>query len=394
MVRKTLHSLRDFYRLFTSGLTSAEIEKLVNADTRGMYTFYVKNMPARNPDDSRFVRFFKFIWYLFQAFLLKMTPARRLFYAIALFLVILGFWDGDLMKLFYAFIVINFLMAMELADKLVTRDDLEFARQIQLSLLPDRVAPIEGFDVATHSEVAQSVGGDYFDFLPVEDGSTIVVIGDVSGKGISAALYMVKVQTALQMLAQETSHPRDLLLRLNEYLYRQLKRNFFLTVSLMRVYPNGEIQFCRAGHMPALRLDASRRTCSWIHPKGTAIGLAPPEQHSDHRGNGETHTVFEKTLETEELVLDAGDTVILYTDGVIESVNRSDEEYGESRLMQVLLDSEGQGAEEVKVGLLKSISRFRGGEELRDDTTFVVLQRARRTLTAERKKTSLKQQGK
>jgi len=373
MVRRTLRSLRDFYNLFTSGLTSAEIEKLVNADTRGMYTFYVKNMPARNPNESKVLRFFKFAWYLFLAFLMKMTPARRLFYAIALFLVVLGFWDGDLMKLFYAFLVINFLLAMELADKLVTRDDLEFARQIQLSLLPDKVAPVEGFDVATHSEVAQSVGGDYFDFLRVGDGSTIVVIGDVSGKGISAALYMVKVQTALQILAEETDDARELLLRLNEYLYRQLKRNFFLTVSLMKVYPDGQIQFCRAGHMPALRLDASRHSCAWMHPQGTAIGLAPPDQN--HKGNGESHTVFEKALETEELVLDTGDTVILYTDGVIESVNRSDEEFGEARLMQVLIDCEGVRADEVKRRLLKSLEQFRNGEELRDDTTFVVLQR-------------------
>jgi len=384
MVRKTLGSLRDFYKLFTSGLTSAEIEKLVNSDARGMYTFYVKNMTPRNPNDSKVVRFFKFVWYLFLAFLMKMTPARRLFYAIALFLVVLGFWDGDLMKLFYAFLVINFLMAMELADKLVTRDDLEFARQIQLSLLPDRVAPIEGFEVATHSEVAQSVGGDYFDFLPVKDGSTIVVIGDVSGKGISAALYMVKVQTALQMLAQETDNPRQLLLRLNEYLYRQLKRNFFLTVSLMRVFPDGEIRFCRAGHMPALRLDASRQLCAWIHPKGTAIGLAPPDQKTNHRGNGETHTVFEKSLEIEEMVLDEGDTIVLYTDGVIESVNRTNEEYGETRLMQILLDSNGATAEEMKDRLLKSLGHFRNGEELRDDTTFVVLRRMGRPSSIKR----------
>lgn len=380
MVRRTIRSLHDFYKLFTSGLTSAEIEKLVNADTRGMYTFYVKNMPARRPNESKAARFFKFAWYLFLAFLMKMTPARRLFYAIALFLVALGFWDGDLMKLFYAFIVINFLMAMELADKLVTRDDLEFARQIQLSLLPDKVVPVEGFDVATHSEVAQSVGGDYFDFLTMRDGSTIVVIGDVSGKGISAALYMVKVQTALQMLAQETEDARDLLIRLNEYLYRQLKRNFFLTVSLMKIYPDGRIQFCRAGHMPALTLDASRHSCSWIHPKGTAIGLAPPEQNNS--GNGESHKVFEKSLEMEEMRLDTGDTVILYTDGLIESVNRSDEEFSEARLMQVLIDSSGAGAEEVKIRLLKSLEQFRNGEELRDDTTFVVLRRTDRPHSA------------
>lgn len=375
MVRKTVHSLKEFYKVFTSGMTSSEIEKLVNDDTRGMYTFYVKNMPEKNPDESRIARVLKFGWRLFVAFLLKLTPARRLFYAIALFLIGLAFWDSDLMKAFYGFLILNFLLALELADKLVTRDELEFARQIQLSLLPNTLIPVAGFDVASHSEVAQSVGGDYYDLLRLEDGSTVVVVGDVSGKGISAALYMVKVQTALQLLVKESLEPQELLIRLNDYLYGQLKRNFFLTISMMRVYPDGTVSYCRAGHMPALKLDGRRKTCSWLQPKGTAIGLTPPEG-----GDGERHTLFRNSLETEEMTLREGDTIILYTDGVVESVNRAEEEFGEGRLMQVLLNSAGMSAGTIKDNLVASLSSFRRGEELRDDTTFVVLRRTSRQL--------------
>ena len=112
MVRKTFQSLQDFYRLFTSGMTSTEIEKLVSDDTKGMYTFYVRNMPPRQPGESRVARFFRFFWYLFLAFLLKLTPARRLLYAIAIVLVSLAFLDDDLMKAFYGILILNFLLAL------------------------------------------------------------------------------------------------------------------------------------------------------------------------------------------------------------------------------------------------------------------------------------------
>jgi sigma-B regulation protein RsbU (phosphoserine phosphatase) len=373
MVRKTLLSIRDFGRLFMSGLTSTEIEKLVSDDTRGMYTFYVKNMSPLQPNESKIMRVVKFGWYLFLAFLLKLTPARRLFYGIAVILVVLAFWDDDLMKALYAVLILNFLLALELADKLVTRDELEFARKIQLSLLPNTEVPVKGFSVAAYSEIAASVGGDYYDLIPLSDGSTLVVIGDVSGKGISAALYMVKVQTALQMLSKEYSDPRVLTLKLNEYLYNQLRRNFFLTITIVRVMPDGTITYCRAGHMPGLLYHSRKKTCSWLQPKGTAIGLAPPDQP---KGNGnDVHRIFEDALVQEKTVLKAGDAVVLYTDGVVESINRMHEEFGQARLMQTVLDSAGQHAGSVRERLVERLAGFRGGEDLRDDTTFVILQR-------------------
>lgn len=374
MVRRTFQSLKDFYGLFTSGMTSAEIEKLVSDDTKGMYTFYVRNMPVRQPGESRIVRILKFCWYLFVAFLVKLTPARRLFYAIAIALIALAFLDDDLMKAFYGIVILNFLLALELADKLVTRDELEFARQIQLSLLPDSIQPVRGYSLSSHSEVAASVGGDYFDVLPLEDGSTLVVIGDVSGKGISAALYTVKVQTALQLLTRESSNPKDLLVGLNEYLYGQLRRNFFLTISVLRLFPDGRVHYSRAGHMPALLLTARKKVCSWLQPKGTAIGLAPPESGKGEKHSG-SHRIFEKSLELEEFTMKKDDVIVLYTDGVVESTNRGQEEFGQVRLMQMVLDTAGSEAGAVKERLVERLKGFRNGEELRDDTTFVVVRR-------------------
>ncbi len=203
MLEKSQRAFRNFYDLFASGMTAAEIERLIKVDTRGMYQFYLRQMPKSDRVEKPWKRALVFCKNLFLAFLLKLTPARRLLYALACAFIIAGFWNQDLMLLFDAFLIMNFLLALELADKLITKDELAVAREIQLSLLPHHGLQAAGFEVTGFSDAARSVGGDYYDFIPLADGSCFIVIGDVSGKGISAALYMAKVQTLLQTFARQ-----------------------------------------------------------------------------------------------------------------------------------------------------------------------------------------------
>jgi sigma-B regulation protein RsbU (phosphoserine phosphatase) len=188
------------------------------------------------------------------------------------------------------------------------------------------------------------------------------VIGDVSGKGISAALYMVKVQTMLQLFAKESADPCGLLVHLNDHLYRQLKRNYFLTLALARLHPNGAMELCRAGHTPALLYDNEKKHCTWIEPKGLAIGL----------GNGQ---LFKEKLELVKKNLQTGDFLLLFTDGVSETVNGKLVEFGENRLAQILSKNAQATPDSLKSILLHELTIFRGGAELRDDTTFVVIKR-------------------
>jgi serine phosphatase RsbU (regulator of sigma subunit) len=228
--------------------------------------------------------------------------------------------------------------------------------------LPQYTTSLPGFEVAAFSDAARSVGGDYYDFIPLADGSVLVVIGDVSGKGISAALYTVKVQTMLQMFARESAEPCDLLDRLNRQLYRNLKRNYFLTLALVRLYPSGEMTHCRAGHTPALLFDGEKKDCVWLEPKGLAIGIK----------NGQE---FSKKLELSKRLLKPGDLLLLFTDGVIETANGKLVEFGENRLAQVFARSSQAPPESIKAMLLQELTLFRAGAELRDDTTFVVIKR-------------------
>jgi len=362
MPDKPLQSLKNFYHLFTSDLTRAEIERLVKVDARGMYAFYLRHMQKPDLAKKPLKRALSFCRDLFVTFLLKLTPARRLLYAIAVLLFALALIDTSWWDVVYVFVILNFLLALELADKLIAKDELAVAREIQLSLLPNQSTPISGFEVAAFSDAAKSVGGDYYDFIPLAGGSALVVIGDVSGKGISAALYMVKVQTLLQIFAKETGEPCVLLDRLNEQLYRNLKRNYFLTLALLRLHPNGDIELCRAGHTPALFYDGEKKYCLWLEPKGLAIGI---ENGAGFRGK----------LELSKRLLQPGDLLLLFTDGVSETADHALMEFGENRLAQILSKNSHASSEQIKSALLQELNAFRNGAELRDDTTFVVIKR-------------------
>ncbi|MFH0989335.1 MAG: PP2C family protein-serine/threonine phosphatase [bacterium] len=379
MIHRTSRTIKDFYTLFTSGMSLIEIQRLVNIEAKGTYDFYVRNMQNPIDENNSVKRFFVFAWRFFLTFLLKLTPARRLFYAIALLLLLLGFLYSQYFYAIYSGIIFSFLLALEVADKLMTRDELDLAREIQIELLPTQLINPAGYELAAYSEVAQNVGGDYYDMIPLSDGSMMVVIGDVSGKGLSAALYMVKVQTTLQILAKTETDPRMLLTQLNSYIYGQLKRNYFLTISLVRIYPNGAINYCRAGHTPAILYKSSVRQCSVLQPQGLALGMAPSEKNgssatgSTVSKNGER--CFEEMLEVHGTVLHKNDSLLLTTDGVIEMLNSAGKEFGQERLQEIVVERGDASAEELKNYLVSELESFQSGCELRDDVTIVVIKR-------------------
>ncbi len=369
MLERPRQALHRFYELFARGLTTAEIERLIKVDTPGMYEFYARHMPRAPVSQKPLRRMLQFSRNLFVTFLMKLTPARRLLYAVALVCVILAFWQSDMSWLFNAFLILNFLLALELADKLVAKDELAIAREIQLSLLPHQDLHWAGFSAVGFSDAALTVGGDYYDFIITPQGGCLVVIGDVSGKGISAALYAAKVQTLLQVCARESQDPRELMVRLNEHLLRELKRRYFLTLAIVRLQPNGDMQFCRAGHTPALRFESQRQDCIWLKPNGLAIGLAT------ERNAGQQNSIFRDNLQVIHTALAAGDALLLYTDGVSETCNPDRQEFGEERLHRLLLHHHHAPAETIREVLLQELAQFRRGADMRDDTTFVIIKR-------------------
>jgi phosphoserine phosphatase RsbU/P len=365
--------LQSLHNILTRDLTWDDLNKSLNEDMRGMYEFYARSMKSVEGERRGFKRSIRFVWHLFVAFLLKLTPPRRLMYAIAFVFIVVALSEGKAASAVYSFIIVTFLLAMELADKLITKDELSIARDIQLSLQPESDVSVPGYQLIAHSEAAKQVGGDYYDILDLPDTSSLVVIGDVSGKGISSALYVVKMQTALQLFASETCDPRELLIRLNSHVYGQLKRNYFLSLFLVKLCSDGTVELCRAGHPPALLCRASDHSVMWLKPNGIAVGMAPSSN-----GDAESEqksTSFSSSLETQIVTLEQGDVLFLFTDGVIESVDPTGKEFGLERIASVVKECSGETVEHMQEQIISRLSRHRAGADLRDDTTFVLLKR-------------------
>ncbi len=362
MPGKVENSFKRIFDLFTSDLSLTEIERLVKRDAVGVYDFYLRDVEQPDQQQGKLMRAIKLIFRLFEAFLRKLTPARRLLYAVTLLLFVAGLNTGNTLWVITSFLLLNGLVAFELADKVTAKDELEVARDIQMGLMPKQPPSIPGLDIACFSEAAREVGGDYFDFLgaPGKTLPVFLAIGDVSGKGMGAALHMVQVQAILRNLCTLHRQPKKILVELNRQLRPLLNSNSFCTMSLARIDSATLITWARAGHMPTLLYRAETRQCLELTPEGMGVGM--PE-------NGQ----FEKALEEEKIALQPGDLLCFYTDGVVEARNLAEVEFGEARLKKIIIEQAGREAEAVRQHILSALAQFRGAAPTHDDLTLVVM---------------------
>ena len=354
-------TFRRFFNLYKSDLSLNEIERLVKRDVPGVYEFYARKM--EKPDQKRnwLVRTITFSRNFFMAFLLRLTAARRLFYSVALFLFFYGLITSLNQWIVLSFIVINILLALEVADKLMAKDELEIAREIQTGLMPKSAPKNFIYDLACFSEPAREVGGDYYDFIPSKlNNHFYIVVGDVSGKGMAAALYMVRIQALLQLILEKKDSPRDILIDLNKNVRKILRHDYFISMAVSRIDTDGNFRFCRAGHMPLIHYSGRTGKCITLEPGGIAVGL---------ENNGR----FDQTIEEVTVNPYKNDILVYYTDGVTETRNQKKAEYGEVNLKKIIADNAPASAEGIKAAILEDIARFRGTEAPHDDLTIVVI---------------------
>jgi len=362
--QKKVHwkNLKRFYQLYKSDLSIAEIERLVKRDVPGIYEFYSRDMEKPDKDRNWFFRTFTFIRNFFLTFLLKLTAARRLFYSIALLLFFYGLFAGFTNWIFLSFLILNILLALEVADKIMAKDELEVAREIQMDLMPASAPEDIPCEIACFSEPAREVGGDYYDFIrPRRNGKdTYMVIGDVKGKGMGAALYMVRVQALLQYLAETYRQPAEILVELNKNIRKIMQADYFISLSITRVDSSGIFTLARAGHMPLIYYDARSRELKTLEPAGMAVGL---------ENNGR----FEETIEELQLNPHPGDILVYYTDGVVETMDHEQNQYGEVALNKVVQKNIHLSANHIKEAILKDVALFRGNAAPQDDLTLIVV---------------------
>lgn len=354
--------IKRIFDLYTSDLKMDEIDRLIKKESSEVYEFYKNQIPKANPGQNKFTRTLIFIRSLFNAFLLKMSAARRIFYLVALLIFFIGYINGTGSYLIFAFLIVNFLLAFELAEKLTLKDELGMARKIQNNLMPKEPPNIDGYDISTFYESANEVGGDYYDFLSRNGDEKIdfIVIGDISGKGMAAALYMVRVQAIIQFLVKNYDGLQEILINLKSYFSQKLRKEYFLTIQMLKLTPHRTIEVCSAGHIPVLIYKPDEKSFIEINPKGIGIGL-------NDKG------VFEKTLAVQTYNASAGDIVIMYTDGITETMNVNKVQFGLERLKKVIEENSEKPADELKRIIFKYLSFFKGDNMAHDDSTLILL---------------------
>ena len=245
------------------------------------------------------------------------------------------------------------------AEKQKIQRDLENARHIQETLLPKVVPQINNLNISGKMIPAMHVGGDYFDLIKISDTKLFVVVGDVSGKGLSASFYMSKLQTMIRLYCTDGKSPREILVEVNSRISESIEKNWFITVTLgLFDVEKKSLTVCRAGHTSIVRIRNGKLES--LQPAGMGIGL--------DRGE-----VFSNSLEEAVYKLENNDLYFFYSDGVTELMNENDELFGEERLGKSLLMNAGKSCNDIEAGLIKELSDFRGKTPQYDDVTTLLV---------------------
>ncbi len=245
----------------------------------------------------------------------------------------------------------------EMAQRERLNRELEIAREVQEHLFPQRFPTAPGLDYCGHCRPAREVGGDYYDFLELPGGRLGIAIGDVSGKGVGAALMMASLEASLRALAPVIDDPAELMDRVNTLVFQASAANRYATLFYAQYDPaSRRLSYVNAGHNPPLVLRNSGDACQVLRLEtgGPVIGLLP------HRYQG---GVFS---------LEPGDLAVLFTDGVSESMNVRYEEWGEEKLIEFAKTCQGLPVAEGVKRILAAAQAFAAGAPQHDDMTLVV----------------------
>jgi serine phosphatase RsbU (regulator of sigma subunit) len=377
---------RQLFDTYTRDLSSEDLQRLFTHDTRDAYRFF-----SRGLDEEHVARL---PWWkrvavrgrqVFVAFTLKLPPARRALYLGALLIALLGIfklfrgfaltdlplgtpffqisllvpaWADGTFALVVSLLMVNLLVLLEVADRLSLKGELEVAREIQLAMLPSGTYTAADIEICGATRPANTVGGDFYDVLPLPDGRIILAVGDVAGKGSPAALLMALLLAMLRTLVDEGLEPEALVTRLNTQIWRHSPGSRFITIFYAIYTPaTGALTYVNAGQNPPL---IRRGPGQYERLPATGIALGMFDQA--------TYTATETRIEP-------GEMLVLYSDGITEAENPGGQPLEEAGL-QVILDSyPDEGPAALGTHIIKGVERYAQSSRFADDLTILILKR-------------------
>ena len=377
---------REWFNTYTRDLSSEDLQRLFTHDTRDAYKFF-----SRGLDEEQVGRL---PWWkrtairarqVFVAFTLKLPPARRALYLGALLFALIGIlklfrgfaaidvpfgtpffqismlvpaWADGTIALVVSLLMVNLLVLLEVADRLSLKGELEVAREIQLAMLPAGTYRSGDIEICGATRPANTVGGDFYDVLPLPDGRVILAVGDVAGKGSPAALLMALLLAMLRTLVDEELDPEALVTRLNAQIWRHSPGSRFITFFYAIYDPvSGTLTYVNAGQNPPLVRRGPGRY-ERLAATGIALGMFDQSSYS--------------AVDTR---IDPGEMLVLYSDGITEAENPEGQPLEEAGL-QVILDSyPDESPAGLSTQIIKGVERYAQASRFTDDLTILILKR-------------------
>jgi len=365
-----------FWERVTEGRELEQLWGQFLADAKASYGLYSREVDwdEINRSTRGVGKFWRGAWAVFQALLMKLTPARRVLLLIAIALIVLQpdiRWGahGEASFRFggIGILILFVLLALELADRVTMKRDLEIAREIQQNLVPDRAPAVPGFDIAFATRPQNTVAGDYYDAFvrPVSDSAKVqpllVAVADVAGKSVPAALLMATFQASLSALAATNEPLETIVASLDRYARsHSLDGRRFTTAFLAEINPETrEMRYTNAGHNNPILRRASGHV-ERLSIGGPPLGLPLFSENE-----------FKFESATTKLV--PGDLLFIFTDGVVEAVDDRGDEFGESRLMPCIESAPQEDAAATLQRVMTQVNTFVGEARQHDDITCLVL---------------------
>ena len=262
-----------------------------------------------------------------------------------------------------AFAIGNFNAHHQLAEKKRLENELKTAQEVQRVLIPEDPPEVPGFNIYGYNIPARMISGDYFDYMKVNGDKTGVIIADVSGKGIPAGIIMATFRSSLKAIATHSESPAESLSQLNKLIYPDIREDMFISAAYAHLdHITGTIKLARAGHTPPFLFRTDKCLLEKVKPPGLAVGI-------------DTGDVFTRVIKDQEITMNKGDFLLLYTDGIIEAVNEDGEEFSADRLKKAMHDRCPNDAKTVSLSILNAVEEFVGTAPQADDITLVMIEK-------------------
>ena len=255
----------------------------------------------------------------------------------------------------------NFRLVKEAIKTERYKEEIKIAKKVQKRLLPTELFQNPKVEIEAFSKAAEEVGGDYYDFHVIDKNKIGLIIGDVSGKGVSAAFHLAEMKGAFQGLAHLDLKADELVKLINDALSKCLEKNAFITMTYFILDTEEKtIHYSRAGHCPLLYFDKKKNEAKYFQDKGLGIGLIRNNQYKNY-------------VSVNKINYHDGDLLVLYTDGITEAKNEQKEEYGYDRLKKALIENTQESLNTIKERIIESVHDFNGESKLDDDYTLLIL---------------------